>query len=325
MTTEPLFSIFGLPVTAYALCAALAALLSALLLPAAARRARVSARTGETFLLLAVVLGAFCAHLLYCLVQLPDILAEYGGLFLLTPMRGGFMAYGAMAGIALAALLSARWTKGNARAVLDAALPSGALFLALCRFSEFFDGQGYGMQVDETPGLCFFPLSFQNEYGEWYLAIFLFEGLFALGLCLWAMIDKKERPEGKKTVVFLILYAASQTLFETLRRDQVIKWGFIRVSQLISVLLLAAILLIGQVISHKDKSFWRTLGAWLVFIVLTGACVGLEFTVDKPIPIGDKLLYLPYWLTYLLIGLCAAGMGVLAHRAVRARPRPRKG
>ena len=325
MMAEPLFSLFGFPVTAYALCVALAALLSALLLPVAARREKVSSATAEWFAWLAVALGVFFAHALYSLMQLPDILAEYGALFIVNPTRGGFMVYGAMIGIALAALLAARWTKGNARAVLDAALPAGALFLALCRFAEFFDGQGYGMQVDETPGLCFFPLSFQNEYGEWYLAIFLFEGLFALGLCLWAVLDKRARPAGKKAALFLILYAASQTLFETLRRDQVIKWGFIRVSQLISVLVLAAVLLIGQLAAQKKCGFWRTAGAWLLFIVLTGACVGLEFTVDKPIPIGDTLLYLPYWLTYLLIGLCAAGMGTLSYRAVTARHRPRIG
>ena len=68
-----------------------------------------------------------------------------------------------------------------------------ALTIALCRFSEYFSGEGIGMYV-ENEALRFFPLAVSNEWGEWYWAIFVLEGLAALAIMACLLRQRARRP-----------------------------------------------------------------------------------------------------------------------------------
>ena len=324
--TESLIELFGLSVTPYALCVFLAAVVCVALFFLRAKKRGLAAKTAEYFILFSLPLGILSAHLLYFLTSLPEMLeasADYGALYLLSPVSGGFLFYGVLIGAALSALVASAITKEKAARILDAAAPVLLLLVALYRFSEPLDamsgmGQGWGMLV-ENERFMFFPLAFKPnaEYDEWYFSIFLLEGVYALLMSVLTWANNKKRGDGQIALLSLIVYCAAQVLFETLRRDTVVKWLFVRVSQLLSVIILAALLTYGTIKYRKAgvKFFW----SWLSFVLLTGLCVGIEFTVDKPIPLGDQLIFLPYAVTYAIIGISAALMGVIAWRAVRKR------
>ena len=224
---------------------------------------------------------------------------------------------------------------------MDAVAPAMMLVIALCRFLEPLDGQGWGMLIEE--GESFFPLAFKPyaDYDEWYYAIFFYEGLYALAAFLHLQFGKKKRADGQKALLALVLYCAAQVLFETLRRDIVVKWRFVRVSQLFSVIVLALLLLMATIKKQgKDRHFVRK---WILFVLLTGLCVAIEFTVDKPLSVssnlisegvenfltqlgltvqegdedGKTLIYLPYILTYAIIGISAFFMGRMTWNAVK--------
>lgn len=323
--SEPLFTLFGLSVTKYALCVFASATAGALLFFYRSAKRSIAARASELFVIFAIPLSVLLGHLMYYLTsisQMLDASEDYSALFLLSPLSGGFLFFGVFLGIALAALAAGKITRTKPSRILDAVCPALFLLIALCRLSEPFDvvggmGQGWGLQT-ESENLCFFPLAFMPnaEYEEWYYSIFLLEGLYALLMCILTALDKKNRPDGQLLLLCIILYCASQVLFETLRRDEVVKWLFVRVSQLMSVISLALVLLYGT-IKNGSQNRKKYVLFWTAFILLTGLCIAIEFTVDKPIPIGDELYFLPYWLTYSIIGLSAAGMGAISWHAAK--------
>ena len=323
--SEPLFTLFGLSISKYALCVFAAATASALLFFCRSKKRSIAARASELFIIFAIPLSVLLGHLMYYLTsisQMLDASADYGAFFLLSPASGGFLFFGVFFGIALAALAAGKITHIKPARILDAACPALFLLIAICRFSEPLDfvggmGQGWGLQI-ESESLCFFPLAFMPnaEYEEWYYSIFLLEGFYALLMCILTSLDKKNRPDGQLLLLCIILYCASQVLFETLRRDAVVKWLFVRVSQLMSVISLALVLLYGTIKNGSQSKKKYTL-FWTAFILLTGLCIAIEFTVDKPIPIGDELFFMPYWLTYGIIGLSAAGMGAISWNAAK--------
>lgn len=302
-----LFSLLGLPVTAYALCVVLSlgAGMTGLWL-----RARKSLRPGTlgTLLTLALPLGLLGARAFYCLARLSFYL-EVGAANMLYLWYGGYALWGAVGGVALAAFLTARITRQSTARLLDALAAPAALTIALCRFSEYFSGEGIGMYV-ENEALRFFPLAVSNEWGEWYWAIFVLEGLAALAIMACLLRQRARRP-GDAARLFLLLYSACQVLLESLRRDNFPRWLFVRVSQLTAVIVLAVMMLfaLGRWLKARPRrvSAGRVAVCWLVFLLCVGACIALEFAVDK-------FPYLPIWLDYCLMAGCCVGLGWSAYQ-----------
>jgi hypothetical protein len=48
---------------------------------------------------------------------------------------------------------------------------------------------------------------------------------------------------------------------------------------------------------------------WFVFLICVGVSIWMQFAVQKS-------AYIPAWLCYMVMGVCAVGFGVTAHRLV---------
>ena len=151
----------GLTVYGYGLAVAMAAAVALGLAAWTFKRAGLRAGTLSWVALLAVPLGLAGARLLYARMYWELITWDgLSGLWRLP--GGGFMLYGALIGVLLAAWLAARLTKQNAALLLDALAAPAALMIALCRLAEGLAGQGYGWYVadwfsPETPMSLFHP------------------------------------------------------------------------------------------------------------------------------------------------------------------------
>ncbi len=314
------FSIGPVSVRVYGLCLALALLAALCWMLARARNLKEG--TVRVFALLALPLGFLSARLAQCLVSQgwhllrPDFFFNF--------QRGGFLLYGAVGGTVLAALIAAKITRQSPGTLLDLAAAPGMLVIAVCRFAEGLIGVGYGRSIaewfdpwgeytffplEDPEPLMRFPFGIPDYYGDYHFSVFLLEGLAALAFLL--ILRKKKSPvPGAVFLLGLILYAGAQTTLESLRADSLPKWGFVRVSQLLSGILLVLIL----------AGFTRRLlKAGRPFPVLpwvgTAACMGLilamEFALEK------KILFLQWMrmdLCYLVMAAASAGLTLIGVR-----------
>lgn len=224
------------------------------------------------------LLSVFCAHFFYRLVNLAYDPPAFTELFAL--WQNGHMLYGGLIGSLLAL-----WCCGGKRALrlMDAYAPSMALMIAFFRLSEGFAGQGYGEYVYEETFLCRFPfMMYDPSYELWAWALFMAEALVALVLFA-ALLCRKDRRDGDGILLLLGLFAAAQIVLESLRRDEFLRWGFVRCEELFSALTVGAVLFGYQRLSKKGKTQQKIL-CWALFGVLVAFCILLEFATEGRIP-----------------------------------------
>ncbi len=307
-----LFSVFGKPVTAYALCLALSLGAGLFLFFAVGKKRRVPGDTLWLAALLALPLGLICARAFYCIVRIYYFL-EVGLGAALRFWEGGYALWGAVGGAVLAVWIAAKIKKQPAAPLLDAAAVSGALIIGLMRFAEYFSGEGRGFYL-ENEAFCFFPVAvFRADYEEWHLAVFLWEGLIAL--IILAVLLRKQRKPGNTAKLFLILYSACQILMESLRQDNTLRWLFVRVSQLTAALVIAGFLIAAVIRWSKNPDQRKMSGAqlalcWLGVLLGAGVCIAMEFSVE-----GKILVTMPVWAAYVIMALACACIGTAGYRA----------
>ena len=236
----------------------------------------------------------FGARLLYVLLRPGYYIFDMGVLRIFCLWEGGFLLYGAALGALLAAALLARKRKTSAPALFDQMAAPGLLMIALCRLAEWFAGEGLGAWI-ENPAFTRLPFAVQNSFGEWQLAVFLFEACFAALLLLPVL--RMKAGEGRRIAAALVLYASAQIVFESLRMDSCLRIGFVRVSQVISAVVILA------VTAFKWKKADRCAAA-LGCIALIGI---VEWALDKT-EVSGLLLYIV--MTALCTLMAANALGI---------------
>lgn len=249
-------------------------------------------------------LAFLCAKVFYVLLLFGRVWPRYGW-EALTRMKGEeFCFFFGCVGAVLGMALTARIGKINVGRFLDAFAPCGAVMAAGARFAEKYLGMvGAGVYVDD-PAFCRFPFAVSDPYfpEEWKWAVFMLEAAVALTVAVVFFLKKKEnRLPGlcmEKTAFYL---AAPQIFCESLR-TQCLKWGFVRVEQVLCGICLLA-LLIYSCAKTKESSFVKRF--WPVFAALCGIAVivGVEFGLDKT--------DIPSTAWYALMLVMLAGFGIL--------------
>jgi phosphatidylglycerol:prolipoprotein diacylglycerol transferase len=239
----------------------------------------------------AIPLGIIGARVVFCLVRISFIAGEYGLSFVVNA-PGGFSLMGAVLGVAAAAVITARIVHKPRAYVMDIAAPSAMLTLAAARFGEAFTTDGIG-RFTENPWFARIPFAVPHAdfTDEWHVAVFIWEGLAALAIAVVGAIifrrnSSKQIRHGDAAATAATLFAASQILLESLREDSFLRFGFVRLNQLLCV----ALIICAAV-------FWlRGAGARRVWVVACGlaACVGalvrIEFALDKS-TMNNNILY----------------------------------
>ena len=307
-----------LPLRLYGLCLAAAA--GACLFWLVCRgRGKLKKGTCSLFALLALPLAFLCARLGLCLVSQGLYLFQQG--FFFDFSRGGFMLYGAMAGIVLAAALTAKIAGESFPGLLDAAAPPGLALIAAARFSEGLIGVGYGRSIydwfdpmlemnmislEDPEPLLRFPFGIQNYYGDWHWSIFLLEGVLAVVFVFLVLRrEKKDAPgPGGLFLLALLAYASAQTWLESLREDAIPRWGFVRVNQLLSGVAVVLVLALSTLrLRRSGRPVPRA--AWCGVLLGMGMIVAMEFAVEQKIPF---LQWMKMDLCYLVMGLSSLAL-----------------
>ena len=251
-------------------------------------------------------------HLVYCLTMIGSILTDYSaGLSILYLFNmGGYTLYGAVLGALAALLIYARVSGQKLAPLADIVAPGAALALCLGRAAEYFIGQGIGEYVEDE-ALQHFPLlicTYADEYwSEWHLPVFVYEALTALiilGVVL--AVYRRARTSGRAAEVFVGLLGVTQVFLESLRRDEFIRFGFVRFTQLAAAVTLAAVLFLSvrRVVLSRGWDGWQK-GRIALFVVCVGIVIAIEFALDKS-PIDNLLLY-----SVMVVNQIAMGFAVL--------------
>jgi len=235
-----------------------------------------------TALGMGILLGIIGAKLLYGLFRISYLLKTgFGSLFSLRPDEMSY--YGGAAGVCFGVFLAAKLLGEKPLKALNAFAFPGAFLAALFRFAERWLGAlGTGDYI-ETP--LPFPLAvfeaWNPDFPEYYLAIFMLEGVLSLRVALFAWQNRRDVLCFLRTVFYLCLF---QIACESMRA-QSLRWLFVRYEQLLCFLVVEAILIWYAVISKKQGI--RNWGASVFGLFVCAVGVLCEFMLDGKIVIGE--------------------------------------
>lgn len=314
-----------------ALCAATALALAFSAL--SFRRGGLKAGALSWFALLGIPLGVLGARLAYCLAALDWVMQEGFGFFFQLS-RGGYMLYGALAGCALALWLTARITGESFARMADRLAAPAMVLILLGRLAEGLVGQGYGWCVEdwfmEDSGMSLFvledpsffyrlPFAVPDMYSNYNWAVFVFEALTA-GVIALILLRMKPRRAGARAMLALLLYAATQILCESLRQDAVLRWGFVRINQVIGAVLIAGMLALC-VLRAPQRSPRQIGGLFAGMLACMGVVIAMEFALEKKI---SAIEFIPMDVCYVLMALACLGL-ILCVTPLWRKAFPREG
>lgn len=271
-------------------------------------RRGMNPRTALLALPVAILLGLVMSKVGYFLLELRDQYARYGMAGLLTDRPSEFSFVSGCFGVVLAVIIAARVMKLRPMQALDAFAPCGALMAAFARACEgLLDPMalvGMGNFV-ENDALWFFPVAVENAMlYSWFYAVFMLEALCAL-VCAavgFAVSHKRQFAPGRvflHTVVFLAL----PQVFSERMLSQCMRWGFVRIEQLLCALIVFAVIAYACV---KQRGGWKSYIPVLLAVLCLALIIDMEFTLDNKPPFG---LELPPVVCYgiMIASLCSLG------------------
>ncbi len=306
--------------TGFALVIAGAAVLGLLLMLLMKKKTGIRTRTAFLFGVLAVPLCILTGRAAFWLCSIAWI--RSGGKSFWDFIGSGYtyMLYGAVTGGFAAAFLSAKISGESFGCVADAAAAPASLVIAAGRFAEYLVDAGFGSGIVEwfdpceewsmiawenPEAICRFPFGVQNYYGTWRFSINLWEGLAAVVFLIVLLVMKKRRTGGAATLLML-MYASCQILFESMRKDEVIIWGFVKANQLISALVVPGVLIFCWMKQTKAQRNLKELVLRIGLLLLcAGAVMLMEFALDQKI---DFLMWMRADLSYMVMAVCCVCM-----------------
>ena len=296
-TPGTIIALGGLRLTAYGLIVALGILAGYLLAQRQGHLARIRDSALQKAFFFMLIGALVCSRALFVAVQY-GFYQEYPQA-LLKAWEGGYSVMGALVG-ALAGLRMATGRRGFRRA-LDTMAPALALTLAICRLAELSCYQGRGMIIES--GAWGFPFTIRNSQDMDCLAICIYEALGALAVMLYGLGGYRARPSGDRGLMCMMLLGLMQVPLESMRTDEFLALGFVKMDQL-AAMLLAVGVLVTFLIGHIRAGRGRPQGfvALGISLLMVGLCVNEEFRID-----GSPNLALNYTLLFayvLVIAVC---------------------
>lgn len=276
--------------------------------------------TGILFFLAAVVRGnrkvTSAALALPLAILLSLLFGKILHRYFLPDAQDGYVLMGAFAGCLCAAVIlkGTRLEKNMAR-LLDVMSIGGCAAIALGRLACFFTADDRGRIIPGTPGL---PLAWPvtnvtSGETEYRLAVFLFQSLAALLIFFVLLLKDRQNTktgthrDGDLTLLFLLLYAPSQIVLDSLRYDalHLRSNGFIGAVQLACAVSFCTVIGILLTRLVNRNGFRLRYGFAALFIA---ACIGtaayMEYFVQRH---GGQALFGYTVMTVAMMGAAVTG------------------
>nr|SIP63356.1 prolipoprotein diacylglyceryl transferase [uncultured bacterium] len=252
-----------------------------------------------------LILGPALAKVSYVLLLWPRQIGRYGiQALIMLDNPAEYCVFGGIAGLCIAAAVMARVGCLPVARCMDAFAPCAALMLGFIRLGEYeLDTLGLGGYLTEEHPLARPPFAVQNSWEEWFWAVFLLEAAVALAVALIFAL-RRDRVPGLTLELTLFFLALAQILMESFRA-RCMKWGFVRVEQVLCAVLAVALICRA---CWKLRLLWPVEGAVLSVLIVVWAELGL-----------DKWSSFPDWTVYLIMAFALVRMGVIEGILARRR------
>ena len=257
-----------------------------------------------TGILLGAVLAFVLAKLLFIALLSNKVWPRYGWASLLRLDATEFSFIGGCLGMTLGMALSAKLCHVRIAKLLSLFAPVGAFMASGVRVAEIFlDMQGAGAYV-ENEAFARRPFAISNEWGEWFWAVFVLEAAAALIVAVVFARRKKEDAIDSLRFERVVYYLCVPQIFCESLRALGMRWGFVRIEQLLCGVIIEGLLIYGCVKCKNAKSFWNRFWPCFAAIGCVGVIVGVEFGLDKVPAISD-------WIWYCVMIAALIGYGAL--------------
>lgn len=234
---ENLFGIEGLNIAWYGIIITFGMILGVFLAIYRAKKRRFRSDIIFDFVLIALPLAIVCARAYYVIFEWGEYAGNLSKIFAIN--EGGLAIYGGVIGGAFAALILSKAKKFPFFTLIDLVVPSLILGQAIGRWGNFINQEAFGNLVT-NPDLQFFPFAvFIQSTGEWHQATFFYESMWnmvLLGVVL--ILSYKRVKDGILISTYFIGYGLGRFLVEGLRTDSLYILPGIRVSQILSLILI---------------------------------------------------------------------------------------
>ena len=246
---ENLFEIEGFNIAWYGVIIAGGLLLGVLLAMHRAKQRGFKSDMILDFLFLAIPLAIVGARLYYVVFEWESYVGGLSKLFAIN--QGGLAIYGGVIGGIIAAIIFCKMKKVPFLTLVDLVIPSLILGQAIGRWGNFVNQEAFG-NIITNPSLQFFPVAVYIErLGEWHQATFFYESAWNLVLlCVVLLLSRGKVKDGALLSTYFIGYGIGRFLIEGLRTDSLYIVPGIRISQMLSLLLIA-VGIIMQVLIRK--------------------------------------------------------------------------
>ncbi len=310
-----LFTLGSLAVTPFSVAVCIAAIVGCIVLLFLAGAKNINKSITFSLMPLTVLLGVLCGHMLYAVmrVMIYPLDYEHPLAFILNPGVGGYMFFGVLAGAALSCLIVSSAGRIRFYDLMSVIFPALLITLAVIRFAEPLCMLGKGPEMEGG----FFPVSYAPEADypdDRYIPAFFYAGLYTLLIGTWCIHSLRKKDGNKHSALFFfVLYLSGQMFFEVFRQDEYVNETslitFVRLNQLIAAILLGVCLVYAVIKCKTNATASFIILRCIVFAISVGACVGLQFLFDKPLPLMGETIWFSDWLVYILLAFSAAGMG----------------
>jgi len=246
---ENLFGIEGFNIAWYGVIIASGLLLGVLLAMHRAKQRGFKSDMILDFLFLAIPLAIVGARLYYVVFEWESYAGDLSKIFAIN--QGGLAIYGGIIGGIIAAIIFCKVKKVPFFTLVDLVIPSLILGQAIGRWGNFVNQEAFG-NIITNPSLQFFPVAvYIEQLGEWHQATFFYESAWNIVLlCVVLLLSRGKVKDGALLSTYFIGYGIGRFLIEGLRTDSLYIVSGIRVSQLLSLLLIA-VGIIMQVLIRK--------------------------------------------------------------------------
>lgn len=173
--------------------------------------------------------------------------------------EGGIAIYGAVIAGLVTAFLFCRKRKLSFFTLCDLIAPGLVLAQSIGRWGNYFNQEAYGAAVS-NPSLCFFPLAVLIPEGsgfQWHMATFFYESVWDLLVFIFLIVARRRwfRYRGDVFCFYAFLYACGRFVIEDFRMDSLYASSSVRISQLLSILICAILIIRYAVLLHRHPRF----------------------------------------------------------------------
>ncbi len=204
--------------------------------------------------------------------------------------NGGLAIYGGILFGALAVFYMSRRKKISFFTLGDMAVPAVMLGQSMGRWGNFCNGEAFGSEttLPWRMGLCNLETNFRTIFVH---PTFFYESFWNVIGFIWINIFyKKRKYHGEVIVWYFSWYGLGRTFIELLRTDSLMIFGFIRVSSLLSAMLVIALLPAGIFLRRLCKKYTEQGFLQEDEITSVKTLLTIYFCQKKGVPVPEKIL-----------------------------------